>query len=536
MSDLLSLLDIQPRMTVLMGAIAFFSFLLGTIIVLVWAKYTTKKKIAAFETEFSSLEKLRSVAFDQRESYAKNETMLKQEIKIIQSELAELQAEKSELNKFAEERRPVYFQLRDEISTMQSELQTLQAEHASVIEMSSREFEIKRSVQLLTDEQAGLVNTKFNTNENLKSLTIELNDLRATLDLYSQQQYFVDYGHHQFPEFLYQSSERYREEIKRERSVQKQMIKEGSAIENNNIIDGLDHADAVKDQVRLMLRTFNIELDMLFGKIKHSNYARTVNRIDALAKSLEKGISNKNIGISLKYIESKLRECTLIFQERQIKKEEQEAEKLARAEIAEEKKAQREYEVALIKAQKEETTYMELLAKARAEIQGASAAETIEQKTRISYLEQKLAEAQAQEVRAKSLAQQTKCGYIYVISNQGSFGIGVYKIGLTRRLNPMDRVKELGDASVPFPFDVHGIIYSRNAPELESKLHQRFSDQRINVVNFRKEFFKVDLMIIEKAINEFSDVNVTLSAELGHNGDYEEAMRMRRESLEIIVE
>jgi hypothetical protein len=96
--------------------------------------------------------------------------------------------------------------------------------------------------------------------------------------------------------------------------------------------------------------------------------------------------------------------------------------------------------------------------------------------------------------------QNAKAGYVYVISNIGAFGENVYKIGMTRRLEPMDRVDELGDASVPFSFDVHAMVFSDNAPELEAKLHERFYDNRINKMNDRKEFFRADINEIEKVI------------------------------------
>ncbi len=104
--------------------------------------------------------------------------------------------------------------------------------------------------------------------------------------------------------------------------------------------------------------------------------------------------------------------------------------------------------------------------------------------------------------RALSMAQQTRAGNVYVISNIGSFGNEVFKIGMTRRLDPLDRVRELGDASVPFPFDVYMIIGCQNAPTLESQLHNRFSKQRLNKVNFRKEFFRLSIGEIRQAVTE----------------------------------
>ena len=124
-----------------------------------------------------------------------------------------------------------------------------------------------------------------------------------------------------------------------------------------------------------------------------------------------------------------------------------------------------------------------------------------------------------------SMAQQTKAGHVYVISNIGSFGENIYKIGMTRRLEPLDRVKELGDASVPFTFDVHALIYSDNAPELENKLHKEFDRQKVNLVNNRREFFNVSLNEIEKIVHENNDeIEFTKIAEAK---EYRESQRIR---------
>lgn len=110
--------------------------------------------------------------------------------------------------------------------------------------------------------------------------------------------------------------------------------------------------------------------------------------------------------------------------------------------------------------------------------------------------------AQVKKERAISMAQQTKRGHVYIISNIGSFGEDVYKIGMTRRLEPSDRVYELGNASVPFKFDIHAMIYSEEARSLENELHKAFEDKKINMLNYRKEFFKVSLDEIENKIKE----------------------------------
>jgi hypothetical protein len=121
---------------------------------------------------------------------------------------------------------------------------------------------------------------------------------------------------------------------------------------------------------------------------------------------------------------------------------------------------------------------------------------------RIQELEANLAAAHDRKERAIAQAQLTKVGHVYVISNVGAFGEGVLKIGLTRRLEPEERVRELGDASVPFPFDIHALLYSENAPELETKLHNHFWDRRVNWANNRKEFFRVSLEEVTAAVRE----------------------------------
>jgi hypothetical protein len=189
-------------------------------------------------------------------------------------------------------------------------------------------------------------------------------------------------------------------------------------------------------------------------------------------------------------------------------------------------KAIREYEKAVAETEKEEKIYRSLLDKAQKELEKATDSERVEAEQRIATLELQLAEAEAKGQRAKSMAEMTRMGHVYVLSNIGSFGEEVYKIGLTRRLEPMDRVKELGDASVPFPFDVHAMFYWEDAPALETELHRKFSHKRVNAVNLRKEFFNVELNEIKKEVegltNGETEFKMTALAE-----DYHETLRLQ---------
>ena len=182
-------------------------------------------------------------------------------------------------------------------------------------------------------------------------------------------------------------------------------------------------------------------------------------------------------------------------------------------------------------AQKEEERYQQLLEKARSEI-GVVTSEA--HRAKVEELEQLLAEAHAKTERAQAMAEKTRSGFVYVISNFGSFGDDVVKIGLTRRLDPSDRVRELGDASVPFLFDTHAMIYSEEAPALEAALHAEFAEQRINAANMRKEFFRVTLSEVEEAVQRLApdaDFHTDIEAQ-----EFYETLAKRKELAERLAE
>jgi hypothetical protein len=174
---------------------------------------------------------------------------------------------------------------------------------------------------------------------------------------------------------------------------------------------------------------------------------------------------------------------------------EREEQSRLREQIREEQRREREAQEAVEQAEREKRAIEDALQRALADAAGRHA-------TEVDRLRTQLAEAEAKSRRAISLAEITKTGHVYVISNRGSFGSDVFKIGMTRRLDPMDRVHELGDASVPFPFDVHMTITCDDAPKLEAALHRAFHKQRVNKVNLRKEFFRVTITEIVEAVRD----------------------------------
>ena len=240
-------------------------------------------------------------------------------------------------------------------------------------------------------------------------------------------------------------------------------------------------------------------------KLNVSNFSRTLERVEKNAETLEKLAASLLCGISPDYVRLKFEEFRLYFEFKLKKADEKEEQRLIREQIREEQRVIKEYEREVAEAEKQERMFEKMLDAAREEMANAESELKDELQTKIAMLEKELEEAKQREQRAKSMAEQTRRGHVYVISNIGSFGEGVYKIGLTRRLEPMDRVKELGDASVPFSFDVHAIIYSPDAPSLESALHRKFTRNRVNAVNQRKEFFRVTLEEIEDALGDIHE-------------------------------
>lgn len=195
--------------------------------------------------------------------------------------------------------------------------------------------------------------------------------------------------------------------------------------------------------------------------------------------------------------------------------------------MREEERAQKELEKARLEAEKEEERTRKALERAEAKLKSVHGEELAKLQEQIEALNKELEQAKSAKDRATSMAQLTKSGYVYVISNIGSFGENVYKIGMTRRLEPMDRVRELGDASVPFNFDVHAMIFSENAPELENALHKEFYDFRVNKINDRREFFRVKLEDIKRVAERYkADVKFTMIAEAEQ---YRQTLAIERE-------
>ncbi len=351
-------------------------------------------------------------------------------------------------------------------------------------------------------------------------------NLQKELSLYEEKLEIGSFGLYE-RRFDLESSDQYKQAIDDNFEEQKKLIKEDQAIVchtewsvGGSKTEGKKMTTQYK---KLMLFAFNGECDSLIARVKWNNAEKSRERIQKSFEAINKLGASHSIEITAAFLDLKLKELSLVYEYENRKQEEKEEQRRIREQMREEEKAQREYERAKRDAEEEENIYEKALETARKELAVAGKDSELQLQEKIKALEQQLQEAQAKKERAVAMAQLTRNGHIYVISNIGSFGENVYKLGMTRRLDPLDRVKELGDASVPFHFDVHAIIYSENAPQLEYELHRRFSDRRLNRINTRKEFFRVSLDEIEAFVHQHTGAEIQFT-KIAEARDYRETL------------
>lgn len=260
------------------------------------------------------------------------------------------------------------------------------------------------------------------------------------------------------------------------------------------------------------------------GHLAAEKLAETIIATEALVKSID---SRAEINSDLKALLMKRLEIEANYKKaKQIAKEEQ---RELREQQREEKKARDEALKAQKEAEKEEKIKAEAIAELEQQMLNKTEAEREIYQLQLDALQAELALAHEKMERAKSRAQETKQGHVYVISNIGSFGKDVLKIGMTRRLEPMDRVRELGDASVPFTFDVHALIESDDAPDLEARLHRAFDSKRVNMVNRRKEYFRVSMEDIERELEQL-EINALLN-KVPSADEYYQSLKLSSQTL-----
>ncbi len=442
------------------------------------------------------------------------------------------------LDKLIEEKHKELLKLKEEQRVLTSEYDGTKEKLHSLLELERNSDELASKNKELESEkhQLGLdigelTTTKQSLESEIKARRNKINTLKSDLSVYSDDMKLISRGHVPEPKYMFKNSERYKAELKHIRSQQAQMIKSKEAVElpdNIALITDDSYTKKVLDgQSKLMLKAFNLECDTLLDNLKSTNYPATLERIERSANEVEQNAISLEAGLSNRYVELKFRECELQYQYKKLEYEEKMEQAAIKEQLREEAKVRAEAERLQREAGREEDSARRALAKALENLDRAADDQKSQYEAIIAELRIKLKEAEEKNQRALSMAQQTKSGHVYIISNIGSFGENVFKIGMTRRLEPMDRVKELGDASVPFEFDVHAMIYSEDAPALERRMHEAFQEKRANLTNPRKEFFYVSIDEIEEwAENNDLDLELTKLAEARTYKD-SEAIRLR---------
>lgn len=343
-------------------------------------------------------------------------------------------------------------------------------------------------------------------------LELELNHLTKTITIETVE--IFDYDHI--------TSEECKNELALLKVSEKDLIKDNKAL----IISSTDTKKVLNNNIKQILRCFNSECSNIIKSVTAKNIEASRGKITRSFETLNSIFSTDGLKISKKLLEIKLVELNLVYTYELKKEEEREQQRAIKEQMVEEERLRREIEAEKKKIEKEEHQFKNEVNKLLTYLNKTT--NDVEKNLyieKIKELEEKLKQLEIDKENVFQREQNTRAGFVYVISNIGSFGENIYKIGMTRRLEPMDRIKELSSASVPFNFDVHAMIFSEDAPTLETILHQTFRDKEVNKVNPRKEFFKVTLQEIEEVVkkNHNATVQFTMIAEAEQ---YRESLRL----------
>ena len=302
--------------------------------------------------------------------------------------------------------------------------------------------------------------------------------------------------------------------LEKNKEKQKKLVCNGNAFSITNDIlwcNSLSQGKArQKKLAKFLLKSFNSEVDNLISKSKSTNFSNIVKNIENWFDRVNKAGNDDYIYLRRELLELRLQEHRYAFEFQLNREMELEEQRYLKETIREEEKVKKEIESFVKDREKEVNIYQKDINNTVKKIKLANQEELKKLQEHIENLQKKLEIAESEKERALSMAQLTRSGYVYIISNKGSFGENIFKIGMTRRLEPLDRIKELSNASVPFSFDIHALIPSDDAPTLEKQLHEKFSNQRVNKVNKRREYFNTNIDDIEVALKELVDEDIQI--------------------------
>ncbi|WP_207695906.1 hypothetical protein DOK67_0002859 [Enterococcus sp. DIV0212c] len=314
------------------------------------------------------------------------------------------------------------------------------------------------------------------------------------------------------PRYDFASSLVYKEALGTLRNQQKQMVKDKTSV---NYFDGWTVEGSkskgrkmTNDNIKQILRSFNNECEAAINKVKFSNIEAIKKRITNSFNQLNKLNESNKLSLTPQYLNLKLQELSMAYEYERKKQDEKEELREQREREREEKALQKEITNQKKIIEKEIKHFRNMIDELKKKLEDASEDEKLSLNNQLLELEIKVQEKKEDEAELDYRTAHASAGYVYIISNIGSFGEQVVKIGVTRRLDPLDRIAELSSASVPFKFDVHALIFSYDAYKLENDLHRYFDKNRINRVNNRKEFFMISMPELKEVLQRYKDLTI----------------------------
>lgn len=329
----------------------------------------------------------------------------------------------------------------------------------------------------------------------IKKLEFEIKDLETTI--LTKQYDFSDYSA--------LSSEECKNRLASLKLKEKELIKSDYAI----TVVSDDTKKVINNNIKQMIRCFNAESDNIILSVNAKNIDSMRSKLTKSFETINKIFETDGLKLTPDLLDIKLEELNLVYTAEIKKEQEKEIQREIKEQMKEEERVRREIEKEKAKIEKDQNQFSNELSKVMKYLQNTN--NDVEKQLyvdKIRELEAKIKELEAQKETVLEREANARAGFVYIISNIGSFGEDIYKIGMTRRLEPMDRIKELSSASVPFEFDVHAMIFSDDAPALETSLHNYFDTYKVNKINPRKEFFKIALDEIESYVKTNFDTTV----------------------------
>ena len=399
-------------------------------------------------------------------------------------------------------------QYKDEAASLQAELERTKALLTpELLELKAQSDKLAE----MREEEEAAQQRKIDALQELIELTKQVNEKKKFLVNFDDELLLQEFGLYK-PRFDFQSVDEYKAKIKALREEEKGFVRSinESAKKTSWTVNGskTEGRKMVLDTTKLLMRAYNGECDEIVRKVKFSNIDASLAAMEKSAQTISKLGRVMGISIPGAYVSLKQQEARVAFEYARFKEQEKERMRELRAQEREAAKLAKEIAEKRKKLEKERKQYQDALDQVIAQMKDAVGDDLVALQEKKRELESNLGEVQKAVADVDYREANQRAGYVYIISNVGSFGQDVYKIGMTHRLDPMDRIMELSDASVPFNFDVHALIFSDDAPALEASLHRAFEDDKVNKVNTRREFFHVSLDDIKRVVKENYDKTV----------------------------